>query len=54
MPTTVAMPVWSAPMIGSPKAIKYAPTRHVAIPKMRMMLFHFFNVFPPLFISHIL
>jgi hypothetical protein len=41
-------------MIGSPKAIRYAPIRHVAIPKMRMMLFHFFNVFPPLFIYHIL
>ena len=53
MPTTVAMPVWSAPMIGSPKAIKYAPIKHVIIPKTRMMFFRVF-IIPPLVIYHIL
>lgn len=50
MPTTVAIPEWFGPMSGSPKAIKKAPMRQVAIPRMRIMLFLFFNIFPPLFI----
>ena len=54
IPITVAIPVWFGPMIGSPKAMKYAPIRHVAIPRIEMMLFHFFNIFPPFFIYHIL
>jgi hypothetical protein len=54
MHTTVAMPVWFAPTIGSPNAIKKAAVRQVSIPSARMMFFQFVTIFPPLFIYHIL